>query len=477
MKNIDFNKLLLFFLIFTFPLSSKFSIIDIEFINIFAFRLLILLSIFFLIIKGKLYIPRGNNSLLLTVFTFYLIFYGLLSLIWVEDINYAIKAISHNSWGFLIVITMLSFLNKIDNPFLDIRNAWLIAFSFLAFFGLLEVTSSIHFKSNFTNYLETFDFARSTFNSPLATFSNPNDFAVFLVFTLIIYFIKIKPKNVFVALLVSALIIFLVLYTRSTISKIAMIYVFIVTLSLMVFANDKLIFRNNLNFILNRFSTLKNNLSSTIIIVGFVTFSIAYVLLTTPVVILNKADTSKVDYMLVKENKENYNLILENIDTFFEIDSTTTKTIGLTESETYNIRKNLFLNGLNFAKNSYFLGIGAGQFAYKTKMNQKDYPTGDKINPHSFFIEIISQYGIIPILILGYFFISILVSLFKNFKKLFISAPQIEANFLLLTIPVYLLLSNAPSTFKTHSINWIVLSLIAYSADKVSIYLKENKNA
>lgn len=65
------------------------------------------------------------------------------------------------------------------------------------------------------------------------------------------------------------------------------------------------------------------------------------------------------------------------------------------EGQTGAVRLNLLSNGLNFASETSFLGLGPGGYETRTaEVHPGDLPTREILSPHSATMEILSQYGI-----------------------------------------------------------------------------------
>ena len=77
----------------------------------------------------------------------------------------------------------------------------------------------------------------------------------------------------------------------------------------------------------------------------------------------------------------------------------------------YNVRKNLILNGLDFLENSNYLGVGSGQYSVYTSKGLIKHDVDTVLSPHSLIIELLSEYGILMFL----FFVAIFIFLFILF--------------------------------------------------------------
>ncbi|MBK7128339.1 MAG: hypothetical protein IPH66_03105 [Crocinitomicaceae bacterium] len=126
------------------------------------------------------------------------------------------------------------------------------------------------------------------------------------------------------------------------------------------------------------------------------------------------------------------------------------------EMNSNKIRVALIKNGLDYTLQSRLIGIGPGQFRYKERTNDKKYYTTTVEGPHFWFIEIVSQYGIL--IFLGYLFFlwMIFFNAVKQVKK-----DAEKSFYIILSLFVFCAISVMPSAFLILDINWIfILTLI-----------------
>lgn len=465
--------LLLFSLIFTFPFAGKLNIISLSFINLYAFRILLLLSFMYLLFTKNLVVPRYYHNRWLLFFTGWLLIYGLISLFWVDNKIMAFRQISYVVWGGLTFMVIFSICYRIKNAFRIIKTSWLLSFIILAFFALIEIGTFAHFEGTFTKNLAKFDFIRNSFNSPLATFGNPNDYAVFLVFSLIIFFLRLGRNKRLLPIFFIFLTLFILYYTRSVLSTYAIYYVIVASAFLFLYTGSQMFLKIQLNYLSETVIQLRKNWIRIMFITAVFLLSFIFIIVRNTIVI--PVENSGVHFEEVEKSDKGFELIKEKMTDFYLIESE--PAVEITETESYNIRKNLILNGWHFALESWFMGIGAGQFEHKVLSGEGKFNTMNKGNPHNFTIEVLSQYGIIPLILLAIFFMKIALMVLKNFRQFYDIHLTMESSFLFLSIPAYLLVSNGPSAFISLPMNWIILTLIAYSAEtlmknKASLLIK-----
>ena len=108
------------------------------------------------------------------------------------------------------------------------------------------------------------------------------------------------------------------------------------------------------------------------------------------------------------------------------------------------------MESFKLSLNNIFLGIGPGAFEQYFEL----YPLKAGItNPHNYFIEILSQYGLIVLGLLIFLFIIFFYILMLN-KKIY------EAEIMIEVLLVYIISSFAPSSFIDKSFSWLPMALI-----------------
>lgn len=119
------------------------------------------------------------------------------------------------------------------------------------------------------------------------------------------------------------------------------------------------------------------------------------------------------------------------------------------------MRKNLIFNGLYLFKKSNFIGVGPGQFrAYHLRHEVPNY-TGTLISPHNYFIELISQAGIIGLCFPLFFFFCLLKVLkHKN-------STREDKVWFTSGMFCFGILSCLPSGFLILDIDWIFTAIVA----------------
>lgn len=116
------------------------------------------------------------------------------------------------------------------------------------------------------------------------------------------------------------------------------------------------------------------------------------------------------------------------------------------------VRIMLALDSLEMWIKSKFLGVGPDGFAQCLRLN------GGRthlVNPHNFWLEILSQYGFIVFIA----YVGLLLYIFiKNIKNYMITKDLALVKYICILV-VYVFASIAPSSFLDYSYQWIVLGL------------------
>lgn len=143
----------------------------------------------------------------------------------------------------------------------------------------------------------------------------------------------------------------------------------------------------------------------------------------------------------------------------------------LTEKLNSNVvRKNQFLNGLEYLKKSCFMGLGAGGFQASNRNKMNKYPDNGVVGAHNFVIEILSQYGILIFGLLVSVIAWIIVVLIRASGKGWWEAKHFLVLWLLVAL---VFMGNANSTFLSLPINWFLVACVFIFANELMESRKE----
>jgi O-antigen ligase len=128
---------------------------------------------------------------------------------------------------------------------------------------------------------------------------------------------------------------------------------------------------------------------------------------------------------------------------------------GLTIEQSTLSRVNLFLAGIDMTVSTYGLGVGGGNFSYLMARGYSELWTRDIVDPHNWWIEILSQYGVLVFaLYVGFL---VYVALFS------LRASRGEGSlprFLLPFVLAFVLSGFANSSYVLQPTNWLFLGTI-----------------
>lgn len=351
-RRFDFDKFVrVLIYIALFSASFNTSILS---ISVFGFQLCVFRLILLFLIPIALFFKRKELFKIDKSIRYYIGFmfvwccYAFLTILWVEDKSSWIQTLYFLGLGFISIYIFSKYIinkNYIYNCFL--------AFSFSSVVHIIFGINEYLFNNYYfimQEYLEKYSYN----NWPVSTFVNTNNYAFFLGLSLCVFLFIIKAsKNIYLRVLyvmVSVLAFFLICATSSR----------AVLLALMI---------GGLFLVFNKYVFVnKRKLFNTLLVTG-----VFMILLT---------------------------IIISSIIAFTNMDK------FQNPIQSTSIRMNLTFNSFYFTIKSYFLGVGAGNFEYHI-INNAVFNTSTIINAHNWWLEILSEYGVV--IFLGYvLFISLI---------------------------------------------------------------------
>lgn len=292
--------------------------------------------------------------------------YSFLPLIWIKDFSSWSKMYIFlfsgviTSWYIGLYLTSK---NDIINA-LKIVELFSICFGAIAFFEIFTGNYLFLNERNLAYYQDRSQIASSIgFRVPISVFSNPNNYSLFLLFSIFgsLGLRKTKKTRIgrFMSVLFLVIFFFLLLATQSRSGFIGLLLGFVAY-----------------GFILLKRSNTKRNWKHILGFVAFLFIGLTYL-------------TDKFE-------------IIETLITF-NINAS---------SGSDAIRVNLIRNGIDFILNSFFLGVGLGNIEYYM-INHGIYPTGGITNIHNWWMEIFVSSGIFVFAFYIYIYIKNLTRLYK----------------------------------------------------------------
>lgn len=359
-------KILIYMSIIASCIGANVIAIDLGFFQLSLFRFLIIaISIFslinFLLIKkGVITLKKGPNSYSIKFMVFWF-FYSILTLGWVHDYVGWIKSVYFIGLGLLSILIISNYFNKST----DILKAFKIMSIMILFHNVIGWYEILSKNYIFLSADKTAYFAR--FGLPVSSFNNPNDYAMFLLFSIgILYVCSVNSKSknftlYYISLIISSLTLLVFTTSRANIVGVLLGLVFYIALS---FKKRKT--RNGLIISLMIaiviISIFPNYFSDLITIIG--------------------------DNLYIKLSE------------------------GMGSDVT---RLNLIKNGMFFLFSTLGFGTGAGNIEYWMENNSL-YNTFGVVNMHNWWIEILVGYGLIVFILYVWFYIKLLRHIVRKFK-------------------------------------------------------------
>lgn len=356
-----------FLLLFTGLLGTQIISINLGFIQLSPYRILLILAPFVFIKVKKSTVSQLSQSINYKYFAFMLfwVVYSLFPLLWVKDFTAWAKIYIFLLSGFITTWFIgLYFTRKID-----IINALKVVELLSFLFGMIAVDEIFTGNYLFLNERNSvFYQMRSQLVSsiglriPISVFSNPNNYALFLLFSVFASLGLSKVKRTrnsrLLSLVFTFFFIFLLISTQSRSGFMGLVLGFTIY-----------------GFVLLKRINAKNSWKFILVIIGALLFIIPRLL----------------------ENKELFETLL---------------TIDLNASSGSDAtRLNLIKNGFHFLINSFFMGVGLGNIEYHMA-NFGIYSTGSITNIHNWWMEILVSSGV-------FVFIFYIVVYLKNLKRLY----------------------------------------------------------
>jgi teichuronic acid biosynthesis protein TuaE len=406
----------------------NFKMFGVEF---YAFRIFLALNTSILFLNKDIVLYKSSFTKLVFYFFIFWILYAITSILWCSDLNLAIHEIGYLIIGFISYIYLFSISYYFKKRFRDfVLVNWIYALIPTFLIALFEINTGKHLEGNYLKSLRELEFLHANNFSPVTTFDNPNNLAIYLSLSLVFLTVLIrKGRFVFLFSFLFSVNLYLMILTGSRIGLIFSLLLMLIVIT------TKVIEFLHIGFKKNYFK----------IVGSLILFLLMFV--------FNEVDVASGSEISHQQKLLN------------EYHEKVKKAYGSNayDSLSVNVRKNLFLSGVDFASSSYLIGVGAGSFEAKMKKGENKYPTYGMPNPHNYFIEVFSQYGILITLIILSFFIFIG---WRVLLSLYNSIAFEESLFILLLISCYGLLSNANSSFLPLPLNWFMFSLIIILFDK-----------
>lgn len=395
-------------------------------ITLFPYRVLIvllLISVSLIILKEKKIYYSHIKVKNYLFFLFIWFIYALFSVSWAKSKVEAFREIGYLIFVFSIIFFVVYFFTKLENHKCFYK-IWIGVLIFMVLLGVWEVITGNHLPGS-----KLYKAAPHLKHIPTGVFVNQNDYATYLTlsFPFLLNLFKFKKKYMkIIALCLLVISLYLIIATQSRANYLAFILGLLFWFSFNINIKNKikylffgLLFSVGLIFIfpdllINLINTIREQLSSIFI-----------------------------NYIKFKEGK-----ILSSI----------------------GVRVNLIRNSLMFLLDSFGFGVGPGNAKYYMKINSY-YNTSHIVSVHNWWIEILTNYGIL--IFVGYvlFYLNIIKDLFIITKSSNNIYESMIVESLLISLVMFLVSSLSSSSIVAFKPQWI---LFAFAISFINYYRLKN---
>ena len=423
----NLNEIMIGAIIISFLLGNMFFFLDFKVVIVFSIsRLILIASVFycayqFLKRRKEKKVPRFLLAVWIFFFAWFL--YGLVWVLFSTNRSDAISEISclGTNLGLMFCLgCLIDSKGKVEFALKCLKFCGI----FLSILMIVQLFTGIIFPcSRYTDpkivrYMQSYHAPII----PTTMFNNENDMAAFLILIIALYFADLlfsKNGKAFAKTTAKlTLLFFSIIVINSTISLIALALIFVVGLANAIWSNgnkDK--------------HTQKKLCGKTLI--AFADLGVFYALIGEPIekALRNSGHFVKISlsnllvswHMLPEQN------FLNSTDEFINIVGQTTRDTLVSQLHTYTqhqgtifVRINLVIQGLKIAASHVLFGIGPNSFEnYMLTHKETTKGTNGIIDPHNFWIEILSQYGILIFIPFVILYAKMLLELFKLQKNSF----------------------------------------------------------
>lgn len=464
-------------LILSFPFGSFFLSFSIGFMTIYPYLVLVCLLTFLGFFK-----TNKIDTRLEKVFLYFLIFFFVYALAFLPFVGgkkdaiidlRSIALMMMTSYVFISVSKVLGFERWKSVLLFSFK----LIFFMLVFFAVFEMLTEFHFVGTFTDKLIKRGLHDIINAGPVFLWDNPNNFNgyVFLIgFVIILLESSARGKSQLKWLILS-ICFFCSFIVESRVGMAVSLFVIGVMLMRELF----LFFRQSFE-------------KRIVYFVLFVSGALGYALLTTEIFYEIPEDKVKVytDYVLknpppvvevvpapvilindsvisgINEIVSHNEIVSETKPTEDAIKKVEQKNVPYRNSESE--RMALILNGVDFIFQSKFLGVGPGQYRYLHDTGQIQHYAYGNNGAHFWFLELVSQFGLIIFLpYIGLLFWIFFLAM-KNRK----SNPEL-ALYIFLGLVCFVGVSIMPSSFLIRDINWIFIVILVVLVSNYSIIKSE----
>ncbi|HLZ41970.1 MAG TPA: O-antigen ligase family protein [Candidatus Sulfotelmatobacter sp.] len=382
-------------------------------VSFFAFRILVIFVAIFLVVTGRgIVLNFGSLSRWFFYSGLIWVIWGAFALIWSSllwgtDIQNGLIEVLAVIFGFLPAAVLLNLVFRARNGLEALRLGWTLAFVATALVALWEVVTGSHLPGFQEELL-----APSVGLIAMSTFGNPNNYAAFLslCFPFLIWSLRVATG-----------------WRRA-------IYLFLSLLLLVALVATG-----------GRLALVAIGLECLLLIL-FVSFPWKRLVLAAAVTVGVLATVAFPGFMADNESVKLFRLYSE-----------------LTTGGSATIRLNLLKDSVALVQQSWGSGIGPANFSHMLMAGQGPYPTEGYVNPHNFWAEIATQYGLLVFVVFVGWLTLALWSAWKSRKDALACndhRSRLAAETAILGIVGYFLAAAENSSYITQQTNWMFLASI-----------------
>jgi O-antigen ligase len=380
-------------------------------VNVFGYRLLTvalfcLTVISSVVLGGKLFVGNRLSRYYLALMAFWLV-YGTASLLWTPDRPAGIRELLSVGVGLVIHLVLLGLVRDSRECALTVAWGWAWAVLGSVVLAAWEIRTGNHLSGYYVEHAQ-----RLPTGLAIATFGNPEGLSAF-------------------AVLAFPFLVWLVLTCRGTKRIFASVLAFVGTPALLVVSGGMLSFLGfSLEIVVLLLLCFRRRSVISLLVPA---------LLVTSVVLASFVAVGETPLFSKMESRLG---------------------LGLQNSESILVRLRLTWSGLTFLVQSFGFGIGAGGFERSIEQRAV-FNTNNLTNPHNFWIEVLSQYGLPVFVPLFAWFVSVVRMALRLRRKARTSSPVWSlSTTILIALVGYVPAAAEGSSFVDSSINFVFLASI-----------------
>lgn len=344
--------------------------------------------------------------------------WAVISLLWAMDRGQGLKDLFNLFIGLSLVGMAPLFLND-EERIAKAARIWLITFGIFLAIAVVENLTTLHLPiSRFSHGIQVHLGYR-----PTTVFMNENNYAVFIALSVPFLLARWRYFNARKARILTGAALFMGMY---------MMFVTGSRINLMVLITTMFVYALALTAKGKRLKTLA-------VLLGAVVGTWLIFGVTQPAVL---------GYVTKQLGKilSAYFELLKPFDSDF-----------LGSSNSIAVRINMIRNGITFLLRTWGMGVGVGNFEAWI-ISRSVYDTMEFLNPHNWWIELVSEYGVL--VTLGYiaFFLSLLRSAWLGWKKAQGQGKWLPEA-LSLALIIFPLAAVSPNSLVDYNPHWILLAL------------------